>query len=70
MRLRLAIWAQPDGPDHFSSNFLMVGLYIFIYLINPILNIYNFIFYLSFKFYSIIYVFFYKNEVILVYKLN
>ena len=44
--------------------------YIFIYPINHILNIYNFIyFYLFFKFYSIIYVFFDKNEV-LIYKLN
>ena len=44
--------------------------YIFIYLINHILNIYNFIFflYLSFKFYLIIYVFFNKNEGLLFYK--
>ena len=39
--------------------------YIFIYLINPILNICNFIFLFIQS-----YIFFDKNEIILVYKLN
>ena len=57
---------------HFNEiNYSFNIEYIFIYLINPILNIYNLIFLnLSLKFYLIIYVFFYKNEVVLVYKLN
>ena len=45
--------------------------YIFIYLINHILNIYNFIFFIyPLNFIQSYMFFFHKNEIVLVYKLN